>query len=150
MSIHDFIQDFQRDRIIIITGAPGCGKTTYARQHRERGDIVVDLDYIASALMLSTSAHDSRDEVLDTAWYIREMLIDAIINNKITYSKAFIIATRDAKKLQQRTGGTVVNLDVGLEETLRRIDSDTETTEEEKRHRKDLAFGYYYKGDDKR
>ena len=100
--------------------------------------------------MLSTSAHDDRDEVLDTAWYIRDMLIDAIISNKITYSRAFIIATRDAKKLQKRTGGTVVNLDVGLEETLRRIDSDTETTEEEKRHRKDLAFGYYYKGDDKR
>lgn len=150
MSIHDFIQDFQRDRIIIITGAPGCGKTTYARQHRERGDIVIDLDYIASALMLSTSAHGNRDEVLDAAWYLREVLIDAVINNKVVYSRAFIIATRDAKKLQQRTGGTIVDLDVGLEETIRRIDADTETTEEEKRHRKDLAFGYFYRGDDKR
>ena len=37
-------------RLIVITGPPCAGKTTYARQHAQPGDLIIDLDAIAHAL----------------------------------------------------------------------------------------------------
>lgn len=31
-------------RVVLVTGAPGSGKTTYAKQHARRTDLVIDLD----------------------------------------------------------------------------------------------------------
>lgn len=140
---YEEMKEMQRDRIIIVTGAPGSGKTTYAKQNRRAGDIVIDLDYIAAALMLSTNPHDARQDVLDTAFFLRKQLIDAIADNRIAYSRAFIIATNDAKKLQERLGGIIVDVDQGFIDTFARIDQDTETTEEDRKRRKEYAIAYY-------
>lgn len=145
MALSDFIDEFQQDRIFIITGPPGGGKTTYARNLRQPGDIVIDLDYIAAALMLSTSAHEDKGDVLDAAWFVRDQLIKAVASGSIAYGRAFIIATTGAEKLREETGGTVVVVDPGMDETLRRIQADETMTDSEKKRRKDSAVGYYYR-----
>ena len=37
-------------KVFLINGAPGSGKTTYVQSRRQPGDLVLDLDYICSAL----------------------------------------------------------------------------------------------------
>lgn len=37
-------------RLIVITGPPCAGKSTYAREHAGAGDVILDLDTIAHAL----------------------------------------------------------------------------------------------------
>lgn len=76
--------------VILVTGPPCAGKTTYVDEHREPGDLVVDYDAIAVALG-SPDSHDhpptlwpyvlqardavtdrmSRDPNLRRAWLIR-------------------------------------------------------------------------------
>lgn len=41
-----------RNTIKVVTGFPGCGKTTYVKNHRVAEEPVYDLDYIAEALSL--------------------------------------------------------------------------------------------------
>ena len=142
-------EGFQEARVCIVTGPPGAGKTTYAKQNRRPGDIIVDLDYIAAALMLSEKIPNDYTEVLSTAVLIREMVIDAIARNALTFGRAFIITTENARKIQNRTGGQIITIDPGIEETMRRIEADT-CSPERKRKRQDLALKYYYKKDRKK
>lgn len=139
----DSMKNLMFDRIFIITGAPGSGKTTYAQANRKPGDIIIDLDYLAAALMASTNPHDKRDDVLDAAFFLRSALLTAIKNNTVLYSRAFIIATNDAYKLRDELGGTVIDVDKGYKDTFDRIDNDNTTSEDDKKRRREYAIQYY-------
>lgn len=143
-------ETMQEARVIIVTGPPGSGKTTYAKQHRQSGDIVIDVDHIAAALMLADGIPKKYDDVLSSAVFIRDRLIDAIANNQLTYGRAFIITTENARKIQDRTGGQIITIDPGIEETLRRIESDTDRDPDQRMRRRDLALKYYYRRGRKR
>lgn len=135
---------WRADRILIVTGPPGSGKTTYCRENRKHGDIVLDLDYIAAALEISRPGHQDRSGVIRTALAVYDFLIDAIDKGSLTYSRAFIITTNQARQIQAKTGGRIIRIDPGIEETMRRIESDPDCTVEERMHRKDQALKYYY------
>ena len=47
-------------RNVIISGDPGAGKTTYAGQIRDPGDVVFDLDKLAAALGAEFESYDDR------------------------------------------------------------------------------------------
>lgn len=139
---------FMKDRIIIVTGPPGAGKTTYAKQNRQPGDIVIDLDYLAAALMLSDQKNGDHSEVLSTALAIRDYLIDQIALGKFTFGRAIIVTVANAQKIQQKTGGQIITIDPGIEETMKRIDAD-QVNEMMRLKRRDLALKYYYQKDRK-
>ena len=142
--MNEFFRQMNADRIIIVAGPPGAGKTTYALKNMQPGDILVDLDHIAAALMGSDHVTGNNANVLDTAVYVRECLIDAIENNKLTFGRAFITTVVGPQKIQKRTGGEIVKLDPGIDETMRRIQEDTTRDPDQRRHRKDEALKYYY------
>ncbi|MBQ6679800.1 MAG: hypothetical protein IJM76_07260 [Lachnospiraceae bacterium] len=135
---------------MIVTGPPGAGKTTYCMQQKIPGDICIDLDHIIAALELTTVDHGDHAATYRTALAVYDFLIDQIDKGALTYGRCFIITTNQAKAIQMKTGGQIVNLDPGIEETLRRIDADQSCTPEEKRRRRDLCMQYYYKKDRKR
>lgn len=142
--MNEMLKQMNEDRVIIVCGPPGAGKSTYAKQNRQRGDIIIDTDYLSAALMCSESITGNSSEVLSTAVYAWNAIIDAIAENKITFARAFIITVTDAWKIQSRTGGRIVKLDPGINETLRRIDEDKTRSAEQNRLRKDQALKYYY------
>ena len=143
--MNNFIRQMMAERVFIVTGPPGAGKTTYCKQNRQPGDIVVDLDYISAALILSEGLQTDNREVLSTAIAIRDFLIDQIGQNRLTFGRAFIVTTKNAEKIREKTGGKIVTIDPGIEETLRRIESDTSKDEERTRRRFDGAMQYYHR-----
>lgn len=142
--MNEFIKQMNSDRIFIVAGPPGAGKTTYALQNMQPGDILIDLDHIAAALMGSDHVTGDNDNILSSATYVRECLINAIESNQLTFSRAFITTVAWPSKIQKRTGGKIIKLDPGYKETMRRIESDTTRDPDQMRKRKDAALKYYY------
>lgn len=54
----------------VITGGPLTGKSTFVRESVKQGDLVIDLDQIATALTVVEQSHDYPD-------YVRQLAINA-------------------------------------------------------------------------
>jgi hypothetical protein len=65
-------------RITVVTGPPASGKTTYVRENAGPDDLIIDLDVLASALMVpgSHSSHGYPDHVRHVAIGARKAAID--------------------------------------------------------------------------
>ena len=64
--------------LIIVTGPPAAGKTTYVTEHAQPGDIRIDLDHIANTLAgESIDNHEHAAHVLTVAKAARKAAIDA-------------------------------------------------------------------------
>lgn len=62
--------------LIIVTGPPAAGKSTWVAENADPSDVLIDLDRIASALTVSGIAtHDHPDHVLHIALEARQAAI---------------------------------------------------------------------------
>lgn len=50
-----------------VIGPPTAGKSTYARQHAAPGDVIVDFDMLASAMMVSPAEHPTDPAIISAA-----------------------------------------------------------------------------------
>lgn len=105
--------------LTIICGPPCSGKSTYAGQHAERGDIIIDLDVISRGLrpgfkQWSTKFPDYK--LLHRAIRVRNMMLRGLA--KRTHGKAwFVIGAAHEKERawwQKMLGGQVVLLNPGI------------------------------------
>lgn len=71
--IHSNIEDDRR-RVVVVAGPPGSGKTTYVKQRRNPGDLVVDTDAIRAAIGF-VDPHSELDDLLDPVLRVREYLL---------------------------------------------------------------------------
>lgn len=66
--------------LIIVTGPPAAGKTTYVAEHAKPGDIRIDLDHIANTLAgKSVDNHEHAPHIFAVAKAARQAAIDAAI-----------------------------------------------------------------------
>ncbi len=63
--------------VTVVAGPPGSGKSTWVRGRMQRGDLVVDLDSLTSALT-GLPHHDKPDSVLPFAIAARDALVSKI------------------------------------------------------------------------
>lgn len=62
--------------LVIVTGPPAAGKSTWVAEHAKPDDVLIDLDRIASALTVAgTATHDHADHVLRIALDARQAAI---------------------------------------------------------------------------
>jgi predicted kinase len=77
--------------VTVIWGAPCSGKTTYVINNKNKYDIVVDLDYIMSALSLSNTRLRSPD-TFPFALDVTKLLYDLISDRTYFYEHAWVVA----------------------------------------------------------
>lgn len=114
--------------VFIICGAPGSGKTTYASQHHQPGDLIVDIDTIVAALTGDETAHPDYENILDVAIAVRNTLYNIIENGTGDWKRAFVITSsmNDGAviALAKQLHATVHYMETTKEECKRRIAND--------------------------
>ncbi len=112
--------------IIVVTGPPCSGKSTYVRQKMKEGDLVIDMDYIAGAIEPHAWSHGFSDITRPVARAARNAAVGELLKRMqgerlIT---AHIIHTEpspDMRRTYRSMGAHFVEMNPGMDECLRRL-----------------------------
>lgn len=102
--------------MIVVTGPPCAGKTRHAAEHAEPGDLIVDLDQIAHALGYPHQHIDWADRdhpAVAAARTARAAVLQALPAGDHT---TWVLDAKPhpiSRRIWQRTGVTVIDLDPG-------------------------------------
>lgn len=110
--------------LTVVTGPPCAGKTTYVREHRASGDVVVDLDAIAAAFGYPDAQIQwgATHLAVDAARMARAHVIAALLSGRLQ-ATAWVIDTDppgSARAQYERAEATTVRLDPGRSVCLER------------------------------
>lgn len=116
-------EDTKTGKLHVITGAPCSGKSTYVREHRQSGDVVIDYDVIAQALG-SENPHRAPDNIRRAAFAARRGAIESVLTSG---AEAWVIHTTPNERDMARylkAGADVITLDTDLDTCLQRAKDD--------------------------
>jgi predicted kinase len=119
-------------KVTIVWGAPGSGKTKHVTEHKGKYDIVVDLDYIMSALSLSNTRARSPD-TLPFALDIVARLHQQIADRLYFFEHAWVIVTMpkktDRDRIAKKLNANIIHIDTDKETCMARAKADTDRTD---------------------
>ncbi|MBB6218195.1 hypothetical protein HNQ80_004335 [Anaerosolibacter carboniphilus] len=129
--------------VYIVFGAPMAGKKTYVKENMSRGDIVVDMDNLYSAVSF-LPYYDKPDNLFNNVINIHNALIDNIKTRYGKWNNAWVIGGYTDKykreKLADDLGAEIIFCDVSRDECIRRLELD-----QERMYRKDEWLKYINK-----
>ena len=136
--LRDMSGQAQKQRVYLVNGAPGSGKTSFVKSKVRPDDLVLDLDYITAALALDDSLYGDRKPQLDVALAVRDTILGKVERREGHWSKAYIITTeRDSQKVKQlaeRLNAEIVKMDASESQCIERIRNDTRRSAVADRH----------------
>ena len=110
--------------IHIITGAPCSGKSTYVRENKKEGDLVIDFDEIAFCLG-SDEKFNAKGIVREASFKARESAIEVALKNPD--AESWIVHTspnEEQLKRYEEAGAEIIALDTDKDECLARAERD--------------------------
>lgn len=112
--------------ITVVTGPPCAGKSTYVREWAEKGDIVIDMDSIASSMTpFLDDEHDYSDNVRMVAREARKGAVrKALSIGGMTRSNVWIIHTQPDREWLRRyraSNARMKTIDPGRDVCLARL-----------------------------
>ncbi|TCJ05053.1 HNH endonuclease signature motif containing protein [Cytobacillus praedii] len=127
---------YQSEReVFLVYGPPMSGKSTFVKENIRRGDIVIDMDQLYSAVSM-LPYYDKPDNLFSNVMGIHNQLIDNIKTRFGKWNNAWIIggyADRYKRnRLADDLGAELIFCDISKEECLRRLEVD-----EDRKYRKD-------------
>lgn len=130
-------------RVYIIFGPPLSGKSTYVRENVQRGDIVIDMDRLFSAVTMLPD-YDKPDSLLSNVKGIHNLLLDNIKTRYGKWNNAWVIGGYADKykreKLADDLGAELIFCEASKDECLRKLEID-----EDIKYRKDEWCEYIEK-----
>jgi hypothetical protein len=99
--------------MVVVCGPPGCGKTTYVREHKGEGDLVWDWDAVAAAITLEPMYSTWPDGAMDFLLGIRERFCAIAAHGDGRVRRVWVIVSeRNAFTRQlEQVGAAVLDLD---------------------------------------
>ena len=113
-------------RNLIITGAPGSGKTTYAREHMTEKDIIVDLDAVKQAFFKKDFHAGLSKDHLRFLTTIRDLIYKEISEGN-SPGRAYIVTTQTGDILtewSEMLNADIHVMDTSLEDCIKNIQGD--------------------------
>ena len=110
--------------LVIVTGPPCSGKTTYVSEHHEPGDVIIDFDAMAEALGGDQHARDYTPAQVAVTQYARGAAIKAAITWHLRGTRVWVTDCQPSPARWQQyaqAGARHVRLDVDPAELHRRI-----------------------------
>lgn len=108
--------------VVLVTGSPGSGKTTYARKQARPLDRVIDLDDCFTDVC-GVHGHEADRQYLKPALRLRNKMLAALSHK--AHGKAYVIvgspSTDEAQWWLTKLGATHVRMDADLELCLSRV-----------------------------
>ncbi|MBC6458411.1 AAA family ATPase [Actinomadura sp. HBU206391] len=110
--------------LYIVVGPPGAGKTTWVTEHAKDGDVVIDLDRIASALTVQgADGHTHGRTVRSVAHRARLTAISSALRY-VDKVDVFVIHTKprpEAMEKYARHNAQVITIDPGQDVVMQRL-----------------------------
>lgn len=111
--------------VVVIIGPPGAGKSTYVAEHAKPGDVTIDMDRIALALMpvAPTESHSYPEHVRHVAVRTRKAAINAAtrLRERVTVWLIHAIPLPDELSDYRKLGWQVVTIDPGRDVVEQRV-----------------------------
>lgn len=102
--------------VTLVCGAPGAGKTTFVKEKMKRGDLLIDLDMIFSALT-GLDHHDNPQSLLGIAIEARNAVLMRASLMGADRPRTWIIACAPSRRERQFYKGLFPNLSVVIIDT---------------------------------
>ena len=127
-----------KTEVFIVWGSPASGKTTYVKENKEYGDLVVDLDLIKQSISMDGKTEAS-DNLFNIAAGIREYIYGLIENMEVNCNNIWVVAglprLEDRQQLSKRLNAKLIHIDVSKSECISRAYGDGDRLDKQKQIR---------------
>ena len=110
--------------VVVVFGSPLSGKTTFVKNNKSVGDLVLDLDEIWKAVTYEEK-HIYRGEVKPVVMALRQCLLEQIKMRSGKWNTAWIISTEalpmQQERLLEQVNGKPIYIETSKEECLARL-----------------------------
>lgn len=127
---HNYIHNklgYKTRQVFLVYGAPCAGKTTYVRESRNDGDLVLDLDAIWQCVS-GCSPYVKPNKLKSVVFRLRDDLLDMVRYRFGKWDNAYIIGgyplQSERERLLKMLGAREIFVDTPKEECLRRAEAD--------------------------
>lgn len=111
-------------KVYLITGAPCSGKTTFARERMQAGDLIIDIDDIWQQVS-GRPRYEKPYSLNPLVFATRDAQEDLVRTRAGTWRNAFIIKglplAMDRRRTAEKLGAEVITIDTTKEECLERL-----------------------------
>ena len=121
--------------VFVVYGAPASGKTTYVKQHKKPGELVIDLDFIKHAISFEWKTEVQKN-LLNIALAMRECAYNLVERREIECQNVWVVAglprREERMSLMERLNAEMIFICTSRDECIQRALQDDERLDKEK------------------
>lgn len=114
----------KNQKVFIVYGSPLSGKTTYVKEHMQKGDLVIDIDNIWECVS-GCNRYEKPRELDDIVIHTYNELIKNVKERKGAWKNAYVILSepsiRFIEKTKNNLNATLIHIDTDKETCLKRL-----------------------------
>lgn len=114
----------KNQKVFIVYGSPLSGKTTYVKEHMQKGDLVIDIDNIWECVS-GCNRYEKPRELDDIVIHTYNELIKNVKERKGAWENAYVILSepsiRFIEKTKNNLNATLIHIDTDKETCLKRL-----------------------------